>query len=263
MVDILDGKRKKIEIPFSSVKIPSKGKIYPKDHPFHQCETVDVKEMSTPEEDILMSPVLVRKGKALDALLRSCILDKSVDPDSLLLGDKNALLLAIRISGFGASYKAHFTCESCGEKFKHSFNLSTVAMKPLTGTPIHEGENLFEFTLPRSGRKVKFCLVTDGLHQEITKAQEQRKKALKTERDFSIVERLSRLIKEIDGVSDPGGIREAVESMLAFDSRALRDHISDIEPDVLLEEEVTCEACGFCDWYDIPLGIEFFWPKRS
>ncbi len=250
------------EIPFELVPLPSKGKLYPDTHPFHDCDKIEIKAPTAVEENILHSRALLKKGTVLQELIRSCLINKSVDPSSLLIGDKSALLLAIRISMFGAEYKVKVECEECRASFDHVYDLSQIVIKPLGGTPVGSGQNLFEFTLPKTGKKVLFSLLTDGDDHDISKSQENRRKHTNSEVDSFITDRLIKSIKSIDSEKDGMKLAKMVYEMPAQDSRALRIFTNKITPDVNMEQEVECRQCGNIDKQDIPLSLEFFWPTE-
>ena len=252
------------ELPTDVCKLPSKGLIYPKDHPLHCKDCVEFKAMGTEQENILATPALLKQGTVLNVLMKSVLIDKSIDTESLLMGDKTALLVSIRISGFGKEYHSSFSCKSCGEEQKYTFDLSKSQIKPLGDDPVAPGENLFEFDLPKSKKKVKFSLLTDGDDTEIAKTQQNRKKAYRNSIiDRTITDRLLLAIKEIGGKTDDAYIAKYVEkAMGAYDSRKLRKHMAEIEPDIILKEEVTCRHCGDTDDRHVTMGYEFFWPNE-
>lgn len=252
------------ELPLDLCKLPSKGIIYPKDHPLHGKESVEFKSMGTEQENILATPALIKQGTVLNVLIKSCLVDKTIDTESLLIGDKTALLISIRISGFGREYHSSFTCGNCRQSQDHTFDLGLAELKPLGAEPVARGENLFRYTLPKSGKVVKFSLPTDKDDSDIMKAQQNRKKAFKNSViDRAITDRLLLTIKEIDGKSDPEYIAKFIEkSMRAYDSRKLRKHMAEIEPDLILKEEVVCRHCGESDDRHVTMGYEFFWPSE-
>ena len=90
--------------PTEFVEIPSKGKFYPQGHPLCGVESVEIRQMTAKQEDILSSRTLIKQGVALERLLKSVIVDRSIDPSTLLTGDRNAILIAARISGYGKNY---------------------------------------------------------------------------------------------------------------------------------------------------------------
>ena len=256
-------------LPLDMCKLPSKGLIYPEDHPLHMKSAVEFKAMTTHEENILATPALIKQGTVLNVLLGSCLTDKSIDTETLLMGDKAALLISIRVSGFGEEYGATTFCQSCKKSAHHTFNLGNAELKPLGAEPLSPGVNLFDFKLPKSKKAVKFSLPTDGDDLEIAKMQENKKKALTKSAglrvggliDTSNSDRINRAIKEIDGDADPVKIKRFIERMTALDSRKLRAYMAKIEPDMTMKEEVSCVHCGETSLRFIPMGYEFFWPK--
>lgn len=249
------------EVPVDIVKLPSKGLLYPHDHPFYGVDSVEFKAMAAPEENILATHALIKKGTAINTLIKSCLINKAVDPSSLIIGDKSAILLAIRNSGFTTEYRAKTTCPECGKSFKHKFDLGKIQYKFLSQTPVAEGQNLFAFTLPASKRNVTFKLLTDGDDLDIAQTQEGRKKISESEIDTTITDRLTVQIQSIGPITEKDAIARAVRKMATLDSRPLREYIQSIEPDMIFEEEISCRHCGVKEVHPIPLGVEFLWPK--
>ena len=270
-VDILDGAQGSDDgynIPFDLVPLPSEGKLYEEAHPLYGEKSVQIKAMTTVEEDILTSRALIRKGQVVDELIKSCLLNKSIDPAELLVGDKSAILLAIRISGFDADYRMKTVCPECDGVFEHDFNLAACKVKRLGANPMKDGENLFEFTLPKTKKKVLFRLLTAGDEADVARTQEARRKALKkatgrvSEVDTNVSDRLIKSIVQIGKEKDKNKLATLIRQMPALDARALRKHINEIEPDMEMVEEVKCPHCGSLEQHDIPMGVEFLWPKR-
>ena len=164
------------EIPVETVPLPSGGKCYEEDHPLHGKETVEIRAMTAKEEDILTSKALIKKGTVISHLIKSCLIDKRVDPDTLLAGDRNALMVALRVPGYGTEYKVEIDCPACGERSKHNFNLGELPVKRLEIEPIVDGTNVFESVLPVSKAKVRWKLLTGADEQQIMQMTERRKK---------------------------------------------------------------------------------------
>lgn len=252
------------ELPYDIAPLPSKGRLYPEGHPLHMKESVEFKAMTAHEENILATPALLKQGTVLDVLMKSCLVNKGINPLSLLVGDKSVLLLKIRISGFGSEYIARTICPACGKDFKHTFSLNKVELRGLGADPIEEGQNLFEYMLPKTKKKIKFSLTTDGDDLDVAKTQEARKKAIQSAIiDTTITDRLKIAIKEVDGKKDKEFISKFVERMPAFDSRKLRQYMSKIEPAAIMKEDVVCKHCGEVQAHRIPMGYDFFWPTES
>lgn len=251
------------ELPFDVVKLPSKGKLYPIDHPLHGKEVVEFKSMTATEENILATPALLKQGTILNVLMKSCLLDKHIDPLSLLIGDKSAILLALRISGFGPDYKILTKCPACAKDFMHNFDLSKVEIKFLEVEPVELGKNLFKYVLPKTKSTVLFSLLTDGDDLEILKMQEARKSKLKVPLpyDTTVTDRLKLSIKEIDGNSDGEFISNFVDRMPSLDSKPLQSYIRKIEPDMIMKQDVSCVHCGSTRSHKVYMSTEFFWPQ--
>ena len=144
------------EIPVETVPLPSCGVTYSPENPLSGVQTIDIRAMTAREEDILTSKALIKKGTVISHLLKSCMIDKSIDPEEMLAGDRNAVMVALRVTGYGAEYKVEVDCPACGEKSKQDFQLTDLQIKRLETDPVAEGANLFEFILPLTKKKIHF-----------------------------------------------------------------------------------------------------------
>lgn len=248
-----------LEIPSEVVPLPSCGKTYPLNSPLHGLETVEIKSMTTKEEDILTSKAFIKKGTVITELIRSCIIDKRVNPLELLSGDRNALMVAIRITGYGAEYSVERECSECDAKAPHEFDLSALPIKRLDIDPTTPGTNVFEFKLPQCKKVVHFKFMTGADEQEIASTAEKQKKiGISTENNISTS--LLYSIISIDGNEDRAKIANFIKAMPARDSLALRNYIKDHEPGIIMKQETTCPACGHEEEVNMPLGYSFLWP---
>lgn len=238
--------------------LPSHGKIYPIGSSLHGKSHIEVKILTAREENILNNRANLRQGTAIDKLLRACIIDKTVNPDDLIVGDKNAVLLFIRIMGYGAEYKVDMKCENCGKNFNTAINLASIKIRELEKEPIELGTNLFKFTLPKSKKLVKFHLLTTKDDAEIDKAEEGRKKA-KLEAT-PITTRLYYQVDEIEGVENKDKMK-FIDDMFALDSKELRQYIDATSPEPIMKSEVTCTYCDETYETLVPIGLGFFWPR--
>ena len=212
--------------------------------------------MTTREEDILMSENLIKKGVVIDKLLDSLIVTKGVTQDSLVLGDKNAVLVAARILAYGPEYTAEVTNPNNPEqKVQHTFDLTQCGFKELSEDVDYSG-NSFEFETPIGKNKIKFKLLTGAEEKLIDRDLKQ---TSKYGYNSEVSTRLRYTITEVDGDSKPETITAASQNMLARDSMALRNYIQEISPDIDLTSEI--EIGGEAVSVSIPLTVEFFWPK--
>lgn len=248
------------DVPYESVPLPSKGLIYANANPLHGKETIDIRVMTAREEDILTSQALIKRGTVITELLSSCIMDKQIEVGDMITGDRNAIMVALRITGYGKDYPAEIKCADCGHTYTHTFDLQRLPIKRLKIQPVREGENLFEFELPVSKVKVLFKFLTGTDQEEIDIIQEKMKK-LGNIRDTYVTTRLKRCIVQVNDVTDGGAISRFVDNMRAGDSKALRRFMDQNEPGIVMRQEASCPACGNAEEVGMPLGAQFFWPE--
>lgn len=236
------------KFPSETVELPSKGLVYPVGHPLRSGK-VEMKYMTAKEEDILTNQNYIKKGIVLDKLLDSLVMGK-FDIKDLVTGDKNALLISSRILGYGKDYT--FTYDGT----EYTVDLSQLENKLFDETKVtHKGT--FMFTLPATGTKVEFKLLSDKDNEAIDQEIESMKKFNK-ESSSEITTRLKYQIIAIEGDTDKTNIKSFVEQILAQDSRALRKYMKDISPDVNLSTKVKINDVE--EDIDIPISLSFFWP---
>ena len=242
---------KKPKFPTENVTLPSKGLLYSEDSPLNKG-TIEMKYMTAREEDILTNSNYIENGTVIDKLLQSLIIT-DINYDDLLVGDKNAILIAARILGYGADYEFELNGE------EHKVDLTTVKDKVLDKSLVQEGKNEFSYTLPTSKIGITFKFLTHGDENKIAKEVEGLKKFDKTS-NRSLSTRLKHSILSVDGDYEIKHIREFIDTnMLARDSRSFRNYIKESQPDVDLKFETTDRA-GKLKEQEIPIGVGFFWP---
>jgi hypothetical protein len=251
-----------LDVPHELVPLPSSGKVYPPESTFHGVDAVEIRAMTTREEDILTSQALLKKGTVITELIKSCLVDRSVNVLDLLSGDRNALMVAIRITGYGPEYAVEMECPECNVKSPHEFNLGALPVKRLEIDPVVPGANLFEFLLPYSKKSVKFKFMTGRDEEEIA-ATTQKSKKLGLSTDSAVTTNLLYSIVSVDGIEDRAKIASFVKMMPARDSLALRNYVRDNEPGILMKQETTCNACGHVEEVSMPLGVTFLWPSAA
>ena len=236
------------KFPTETVELPSKGVVYPPDHPLRSGK-VEMKYMTAKEEDILTNQNYIKKGIVLDKLLESLTMGK-FDIKELVTGDKNALLISSRILGYGKDYTFSY------DGTEYTVDLTKLENKPFDETKVTP-RGTFMFTLPATGTKVEFKLLNDKDNETIDQENESMKKFNK-DSSSEVTIRLKHQIVSVEGDNDKNSIRSFVEQMLAQDSRALRKYIKDISPDVNLSTNVKINDVE--ESIDIPISLSFFWP---
>jgi hypothetical protein len=237
------------KIPTETIDLPSKGIFYPKDSELSKG-VIEMKYMTAREEDILTNQSYIKNGTVLDKLMKSLIVSP-INYNDLLIGDKNAIMVAARVLGYGKDY----TFDYLGEEY--TVDLSTLENKPLAPIVEQCDKNEFEYTLPHSGNHVTFRFLTHKDEQDITRELEGLKKINK-ESSPELSTRLKYLITSVEGKTDKKDIREFVDNyLLAKDSRALREYVKELQPDV----DLTFFPDDGSDRLNIPINISFFWPE--
>jgi hypothetical protein len=244
----------KHQFPTEEVTLPSKGLLYPESSPLSKG-VITMKYMTAREEDILTNQNLIANGTVIDKLIESLIVTP-IDYNDLLVGDKNAILIAARILGYGKDYEFNYN----GEEI--SVDLTSIEDKPLDESLIKEGKNEFNFTLPTSNKEVTFKFLSHKDEKTID-AELKGLKKLNKNASAEVSTRLKYLITSVDNDYEKSTIREFVDTqLLAIDSRALRNHIADIQPDTNLTFKHEASNGDFID-IDIPINLNFFWPDAQ
>lgn len=237
----------KLKMPTEIVELPSQGLIYPESSPLSSGK-IEMKYMTAKEEDILTNQNYINKGTVLDELIKSLIVS-DVNYDDLCVGDKNGILVASRILGYGKDY----TFTYGGEEY--TIDLTTIENKSIDTKLFKKGINELSFTLPATGTPITFKLLT-GQDDKKIKAEVEGLKKLNKNSSPELSTRLKYIITSIGNNRDNKDIREFVDNMLARDSRALREYIREVQPDV----DLTFFPNGSNEKITLPIGLSFFWP---
>jgi hypothetical protein len=249
---------KQYDFPTEVLDLPSEGKVYPKDNPLSSGR-ITIKLMTAKEEDILSSTNLIKKGIVLDKLFESILVD-NVNPNDIIIGDKNAILLATRVLGYGPDYDFSFYSYKLGENIDIKSDLTQVKTKEVD-ISLFNNKNELEYVTPTGKNKIVFKLLTHGDEREIEREIEALKK-LNKDLSSDVTTRLRYMIKSVDGNAEVGHITRFVNNMRALDSRAFRDYVKSISPDMDMKVQYT-HADGEVEEAPIALGVNFFWPTTE
>ena len=243
-----------LKFPTEMVDLPSKGLFYPENHPLASGK-IEMKYMTAKEEDILTNRAYIEKGIVIDKLLQSLIITK-FDYNDLLLVDKNAIMIAARILGYGKDYEFMYKGDKC------SIDLSTLEPKNIDESLWKKGKNEFSYTLPSTGHILTFKLLTHGDEKKIS---DEVKGLQKIHKDSNpeLTTRLKHIITSVDGNSESKTVRQFVDNLLlARDARSLREYIREVTPEI----EITFDYDGINgveEGVNVPINLSFFWPDAG
>tara|TARA_R110000824_G_scaffold276755_1_gene465160 strand:- start:11645 stop:12469 length:825 start_codon:yes stop_codon:yes gene_type:complete len=244
-------------VPTEFVDLPSQGRFYPEGHPLHGQDSIEIKQMTAKEEDILTSRTLLKKGVALERLISSLIVDNTIDPRTLLIGDRNAIIVAARVSGYGSDYSTKVQCPACDTKQTYTFNLYSAHVyhgednENLRATINANGT--ITCRLPKTQVEVVAKLLTGRDEKSITSIVKS---------DNQISKQLETLIVSVNGDSSREAIKYVANNIPSMDSRHLRMAIKKATPNIDLTQEFSCTECGHTQEMEVPLTADFFWPDR-
>jgi len=248
--------------PSESVELPSKGWYYPPDHPL-SAGTIDLYYMSAKHEDILTSKNLIEKGIAIDRLMEALIVNEQISYDDLLIGDKNGILVAARIMGYGKEYPISVVCPHCDSVNNLTVDLEQMADRTVIMDPDLKGKrDGFKFTLPVSKKVVQIKLFNHKDDKTLRKTIDSLEQKAGIQILPEVTLRLKHMIVAIDGNSDRDMISEFAENMSVRDSLALRHYVKTISPDINLSFNFICHTCNQTDdRMGVPIDVNFFWPN--
>jgi hypothetical protein len=243
------------KFPTEVVDLPSKGYFYIDGHPLASGK-VEVKYMTAKEEDILTSQNLIQQGTVIDVLLQALIVDKAINVHDLLIGDKNAIMVAARILGYGKEYDFEYDGE------EHETDLSQINPVKLDFSKFTKGKNQFSFNLPASKRSITFKLLNGQDEKKIDVELKALEKISKS-RSSELTTRLKTMLLSVDGNSEKEYIINFVENeFLSRDSLAFRKYLSTITPDMDMTTTIV-NSNGKETEVAIPVTIRFFWPSTG
>ena len=247
------------DFPTEIIDLPSKGKLYPKDH-ILSSGTIEMKYMTAKEEDILTNQSYIKQGVVLDKLFKALIMTK-VNYNDILLCDKNAIMIAARILGYGKDYEISIPDPESDEMISHTVDLTDLNDKEIDWSLIDEGINAFSLTLPTSKKQVKLKLLSQG---EQSKIDAELKGLAKIKKEAGLTTLLKHVIVELDGDDDKSKIRKFVDTnLLAIDSRAIRQFLKTITPEIDMSIDVPVGEAGDTFPSQLDIGLDFFWPDAE
>ncbi len=250
-------------VPTEFVPLPSGGRYYPPNHPLSGQDTIEIKQMTAKEEDMLTSRSLLKKGVALERVIDSLIVNKSIDPSSILVGDRNAIIVATRISAYGNEYKTKVTCPSCGATQEHAFDLNEIdhfQTSPETLDVRQNEDGTFNTTLPRTELEITFRLLTGDDEKFLINGIEHDRKS-KNQYERTVTRQLKNMIVSVNGNNTTEAINYVVNNVPSIDARHLREAYRLTNPNLDMSQHFDCSECDYEQDMEVPLSADFFWPN--
>jgi|TARA_R100000455_G_C6272539_1_gene129399 hypothetical protein len=246
-------------VPTELVELPSKGLFYPENHPLHDKEFVEIKHMTTKEEDILTSTALIEKGVVLEYLVNSLLINKQIQANSLLPGDQNAILISARISAYGSEYGFSDKCPACGNLNKIEYDLESLKTKELTYNEDFVN-GLISIRLEKTNFQIKLKQLNIADISRIEKENNRRSKMGVPMGDNMLL--LSSIIYSINGEKNDGSLKflNVIENLPSKDVRQIKLSYNKTKPDVDLTINIQCNSCGHVKEGRLPITARFFWP---
>ncbi len=243
------------------VNLPSEGRFYPPESSLHGKQSVEIRHLTAREEDILANEKFIMDGSIFNRLLKSILLDKSIDPRHFTLGDRDAILIAARITGYGEEYSMIMGCPHCQKQTEFVFDLSKqeVVSDTPDGVVFDEASGNFVFQTPKT--KLEVCVrVLTGQDHDYLEKQNAKAEELGIENNRTI--NLFRMaIVNVNGIADAAPLTELFQVLPAIDSRKNRTVINNIMPTLSTRQSVACGSCGEETESEVPFSLGFFWPE--
>ena len=243
------------KFPTEVIDLPSKGLVYPKEHPL-SSGNVELKYMTAKEEDILTSPNLIEKGIVLDKLLESLIVTEGVKLEDFVIGDKNALLVSARILGYGKDYPIMLNVDE-------EVNIDLTTLKEIwidEKNLVEKNKNEFNYTTPIGKNKIVFSILDVYMEKQLDELNKAYEKAGQSR---ELTNRYKLIIKSVDGKSERKDIDDFVDNQfMARDSMAFREYIKDVAPDIDFTTNIKLSD-GSEQEVTVPMPVRFFWPNAE
>lgn len=244
--------------PTEFVQLPTEGKFYPEGHPLHLVSDVEIRYMSAREEDILTSQALIARGVVIDRLIQSVLVDTSIDVATLYPGDKNAILIAIRATGYGPEYVSSVKCGSCGTKHDHVVDLVNLPIKEVPSDIAIGQKGTFTTILPVTGFVAELKILNAKEQKFLDNLRETNKNNNLPETNRTSL--LKAIIVSINSISIRHELDNFIYNMPAKDSKWIKDVYDSVSPSLDMSQNVKCPNCGYTVVREVPLGLDFLWP---
>ena len=201
---------------YDIIPLPSNGECYGK-----KIGRLPVAYLTAYDENLITSPNLYRDGLVIDLLLKNKVKDKSINVDSLVSGDVDAIVLFLRATSYGTEFPISVTDPKTGQNIETVVDLSTIKTKEFKLKGDDNGH--FEYKLPKSGKMVKFKYLTRKEENDLRTLNELENKGL-------VSGQLKAITKSIQDALRADDILDGKEKQSIFDSsKKIEDWANRIE----------------------------------
>lgn len=190
---------------YDVIPLPSGGECYP-----NKMGKIKVAYLTAYDENILVSPNLYRDNKVLDEILKNKLIGSPIAPEDLLQGDRDAIILWLRATGYGNEFPITATDNETGKQFEAVVDLSKISFKPFNLKGDENG--LFDFELPVTHDKIKFKFLTAGDNEYLSKVDEE-------ERQKASIGKLERIATDLSELLENDKLLNRDEKKKMFDAQ--------------------------------------------
>ena len=193
---------------YDVIPLPSNGECYK-----NKMSKIPVAYLTAYDENMIIAPNLYKDNKIIDTMLREKVLNSTIDVEDMLEGDREAIILFLRASGYGNEYPITATDNATNVSFDTVVDLSKLKFKEfkLKG----DVNGWFDFTLPVSKRNVKFKFLTHRDLQTLERLEELEETKLRKDKLKEFVDTMDEYIehdKELEN-KEKVKIRKAIRDI--------------------------------------------------
>ena len=141
-------------VQYDVIPLPSNGECYS-----HKKSRIPVAYLTGADENIIASPNMYRDGKLIDIILKRKVLDKTVNVDELVAGDRDAITLWLRATAYGNEFPITATNPANGKQYNTTVDLTKFEYSKFELKGDEDG--LFEYKVGKNVIKFKFLTKKD------------------------------------------------------------------------------------------------------
>lgn len=191
---------------FDLIELPSKGQCYR-----HKKDKIRVSYLTAYDENMILSPNLYKDGSFLSVLLKNKIMESDIDVENLTQGDRDAIVLWLRATGYGNEYPIIVTDDKTGKEFETVVDLSKLEYRPFN--LVGDENGFFEYVVPSTQHVIKFKFLTIKDLKFLKEQSERETTYLNAQNILDLCDELGDAIRDNDliSINAQQKIRQALE----------------------------------------------------